>query len=82
MTIYWLKRYVLATAGAVHSRIVLPPLGSVYASPVDGKRDLARAIVAWELAGALGDTVALCFLATLHEQGLGVAADNATAEPW
>lgn len=85
--VYWLKRYVKATVGSEPQRIALTQLGSAYARPSfkaepDGKRDLAKAIVAWELAGALGDTVAICFLATLHAQGIGVPVDKTQADLW
>ncbi len=80
--IYWLKRYLASTAGTEHARIALTQLGSAYAEPVRGARDLESARIAWELAGALGDPVAMCFLAAVHERGLGVAANASVAASW
>ncbi len=80
--IYWLKRYLASTAGTEHARIALTQLGSAYAQPVRGARDLESAKIAWELAGALGDSVAMCFLATIHESGLGVPANASVAASW
>ena len=80
--IFWLKRYVGGTAGAEHSRIALTQLGSAYAQPVRGQRDFASAKVVWELASAMGDPVAMCFLAAMHEQGLGIPVAPALAGTW
>ncbi len=83
--IYWLKRYVNSTTGTENTRIALTQLGSAYARPTregDARPEMARAIAAWELAAAMGDSVAMCFLATLHERGLGVAVDKAAAAVW
>lgn len=80
--IYWLKRYLGGTAGAEHSRIALTQLGSAYAEPGRGERDFASARLAWELASALGDPVAMCFLGAMHEHGLGVSQAEAAASVW
>lgn len=80
--IYWLKRYVLGTSGTEHSRIALTQLGSAYAQPARGRRDFVSARLAWELAAALGDPVAMCFLGAMQEHGLGVAADKQRAGTW
>ena len=80
--IYWLKRYLMSGAGMEPARIALTQLGSAYAQPSRGDRDLESAVIAWELAGALGDPVAMCFLAAVHETGLGVPADAVQARSW
>ncbi len=41
-----------------------------------------KARLLWELAGAAGDPVAMCFLGLLHENGLGSAPDKRTALQW
>ena len=80
--IYWLKRYLASTAGTEHARIALTQLGTAYSQPVRGTRDMASARIAWELAGALGDPVAMCFLGAIHDGGIGVAVDPAAAADW
>lgn len=79
---FWLKRYVATTFGAEMARIALTQLGSSYADSARQPADFGRARLAWELAGALGDPVALCFLGAVHAQGLGTPADRATASQW
>ena len=79
---YWLKRYVATTFGAEATRIALTQLGSSYADSARQPVDFGRARLAWELAGALGDPVAPCFLGAVHAQGLGTPADWATASQW
>ena len=78
---FWLKR---ALADAVHDKrigLVLTQLGTAYAAPTNGAPDYATARQIWDLAAALGDPQALCFLARLD--GLGLAAPPAAgAEPW
>ncbi len=80
--IYWLKRYLAGTSGADHARIALTQLGTAYVQPIRGKRDFSSARLAWELAGALGDPVAMCFLGAIHEHGLGVAPARQLATIW
>ncbi|MEL6372342.1 MAG: hypothetical protein AAFR04_00055 [Pseudomonadota bacterium] len=76
---YWL-RYALAK-GLSDRRMpwALTQLGTLYAQPVDGEHDYATARLLWELAGSRGDPVALCFLARLHEHGLGTRQDRGRA---
>lgn len=54
-------------------------LGALYATPADGAPDYVRARLLWEMAAARGDAVAFCFLARLHEHGLGTAKDDVLA---
>jgi hypothetical protein len=79
---YWLKHYLATAAGSDNFRIALTQLGSAYAQPVRGARDLDSARIVWELAGALGDPVAMCFVGALYEHGLGVPASSKTAGVW
>lgn len=80
--IFWLKRYLSSAASSEQARLVLTQLGSAYVQPVQGLSDFASARVAWEMAAALGDTVALCFLGATHERGLGTPADAGRAAQW
>jgi TPR repeat protein len=80
--IFWLKRYITGTSGGERTRIAMTQLGSAYAMPIRGDRDLASARTAWELAAAMGDAVAMCFLGAMHEHGLGVPVATGTAATW
>jgi MFS family permease len=52
-------------------------LGSLLAQPGDGRTaDYVAARKAWEIAGLVGDPVALCFDAQLYAFGLGGAVDH------
>ena len=80
---FMLRRYLATTLGDERTLLVLTQLGSIYAEP-DGARapDYARARQLWEISATLGDPVAMCFLASLHEHGLGVAANKPAALQW
>ena len=78
-----LRRYLATTLGDERTMWALTQLGSVYAEPSAGNQpDYANARRLWELSGSLGDPVAMCFVAALHEHGLGVPPDKATALGW
>ncbi len=79
---FWLKRYFASTVGEDRSLRALTQLGSLYAEPTGRAPDFVKARGLWEIAGAAGDPVALCFLGLLAENGLGVAADRAAALQW
>lgn len=80
---FWLRRYITGTIGNDRTTRALTQLGSVYAEPVGGAApDYVKARLLWELAGAAGDPVAMCFLGLLHENGLGSAPDKRTALQW
>lgn len=79
---FWLKQYITGTLADTRTLRVLTQLGSVYAEPATGSPDYAKSRLVWEISGAAGDPVAMCFLGLLHENGLGVAADKATALQW
>ena len=80
--IYWLKHHLAASVGTERSGIVLTQLGSAYAEPSSGPPEFGRARAVWELAAAFGDPVAMCFLAVIHERGLGVGTNTAIAKAW
>ncbi len=78
-----LRRYLATTLGDERTMWALTQLGSIYAEPSgDNQPDYANARRLWELSGSLGDPVAMCFVAALHEHGLGVAPDKGTALSW
>ncbi len=61
---------------------MLTQLGTAFADGTKRPADYGRARQVWELASAFGDSVAMCFLGTLHENGLGTAADRRVALQW
>ncbi len=79
---FWLKRYLQGALGDERTLRALTHLGSAYAEPTGRAPDYAKARLVWEMAGALGDPVAMCLLGVVHENGLGVARDRAKALPW
>lgn len=80
---FWLKRYMSDTLGDVRMARALTQLGATYAEQQTGKgADYAKARQVWEMAGALGDPVAMCFLGRLFENGWSVAANTKTALQW
>jgi hypothetical protein len=76
---YWLRKSLSLGLGDARLVWALTQLGTLYASPGAGAPDYDAARVLWELASAKGDPVASCFLASLHEHGLGVPRDSAQA---
>lgn len=80
---FMLRRYLAATMSDERTLWALTQLGSVYAEP-DGQRapDYAKARQLWELSATLGDPVAMCFRAALHEHGLGEPASKQAALQW
>ncbi|MCB1521682.1 MAG: sel1 repeat family protein [Hyphomicrobiaceae bacterium] len=76
---FWLRQSLALGLGNPRMVWAMTQLGSLYANPAQGQPDYAAARLLWELAGARGDPIALCFLASLHEHGLGIDADRARA---
>lgn len=77
---FWLKKALSQQLSNEQMRWALTQLGSVYAVPgpqTDPNYIAARLV--WELAGASGDPIALCFSGRLHEKGLGVPVDKEKA---
>ena len=79
---HWLKRYLGVAVGDERTLRALTQLGSVYAEPAGRTPDYPKARQLWEIAGAFGDPVALCFLGALAEHGLGVQQDRKQALQW
>lgn len=78
---FWMKRYLIANLGDNNTARVLTQLGSLYAEG-GASADYGKARQLWEVAGGLGDAIAMCFLGTLYDSGLGVAADRRVALQW
>lgn len=76
---FWLKKAMSLTASHSQLRWAMTQLGTLQAEPVTGPPDYDKARILWEIAAANGDPVAMCFLGTLLEFGLGAAADKAKA---
>ncbi len=80
---FWLKRYMTDTLGDVRMARALTQLGATYAEQQNDKAaGYVKARQLWEMAGALGDPVAMCFLGRLFENGWSVAANSTTALRW
>lgn len=79
---FWLKRYMSDTMGDVRMARALTQLGATFAEQTDKGADYTKARQVWEMAGALGDPVAMCFLGRLFENGWSVAANSKTALQW
>lgn len=69
---FWLRHSLSQAIDHESMKWALTQLGSIYASPEGFEPDFAKARLLWEISGALGDPVALCFNASLYEHGLGV----------
>lgn len=79
---FWMKRYLIASLGDNNTARALTQLGTIYAEG-GGSADYGKARHLWEVAGGLGDPVAMCFLGTLYDNGLGgVSADRQAALQW
>ena len=68
---FWLRRAGALVVGEQRFKWALTQLGAIYARE-SSQEGFAKARALWQLAGGQGDPVALCFLGTLHEYGLGV----------
>lgn len=69
---FWLRHALSQPIDHDSMKWAYTQLGSLYAQPDGFAPDYAKARLLWEIAGALGDPVALCFNAALYEHGLGV----------
>ena len=79
---YWLRRFITSSGSDERTRRVLTQLGTTFADTTNHQAEYGKARQVWELASAFGDPVAMCFLGTLHENGLGVAPDRKIALQW
>jgi TPR repeat protein len=69
---FWLRHALTQAIDQDGMRWALTQLGSIFAAPEGFEPDFTKARMLWEVAGGLGDPVALCFNASLYEHGLGV----------
>lgn len=76
---FWLRKSIAISLGDPRTVWALTQLGTLYAAPQSGAPDYGAARQLWELAAANGDPVASCFLASLHEHGLGTPKNSARA---
>lgn len=76
---FWLKKAMSLTASHSQIRWAMTQLGTLSAEPVTGTPDYEKARLLWEISAANGDPVAMCFLGTLLEHGLGLSADRTKA---
>jgi TPR repeat protein len=76
---FWLKKAMSLTASHSQIRWAMTQLGTLSAEPVTGSPDYEKARLLWEIAAANGDPIALCFLGTLAENGLGLTSDRSKA---
>lgn len=76
---YWLRKALATGLGDERLLWAMTQLGSLYARPDAEVPDYASARLLWELASSQDDPVAACFLATLHENGLGMPVDRRRA---
>ncbi|MEQ1576397.1 MAG: hypothetical protein ABL894_01985 [Hyphomicrobium sp.] len=79
---FWLKRYVSGSLGDARMARSLTQLGATYAEQTGKAPDYLKARQVWEMAGALGDPVAMCFLGRLFENGWSVTASSQAALQW
>ena len=76
---YWLAKSLDYAVGDTRMVWALSQLGTLYAN-ADGKEpDYTTARAVWLLAAGQGDALSMCFLATLHEKGLGTPVDPKAA---
>ncbi|MEO1695432.1 MAG: tetratricopeptide repeat protein [Pseudomonadota bacterium] len=69
---FWLRRALGLELDRADFARASTQLATLYAAPANGAPDYRSARLLWELAAARGDASAMCFLATLYQQGLGV----------
>ncbi len=77
---FWLRHAVARQLGRPDVLWALTQLGSLQARRASTPQDYAQVHQIWELASALGDPVATCFLAELHRKKLIAGADAALAD--
>ena len=76
---YWLRHALGPTFRDPRVPWALTQLGSINAAPDAGVPDFKSASLVWQIAGSMGDPVATCYLARMHEFGIGVERDPETA---
>ncbi len=76
---YWLRHALGQSFRDPRVPWALTQLGAIYAAPDAGVPDFKSASLVWQIAGSMGDPVATCYLARMHEFGIGVERDPETA---
>ena len=76
---FWLRKTLALQLGGEQVTWAVTQLGTLYAAPDQGAADYGKARALWEISAAQGDPVALCFLSSLHELGLGTQPNRQTA---
>ncbi len=76
---FWLRKALSNAVSGAQLNWALTQLGTIYAEERSGPPDYQMAKTLWEIAAAHGDPVAMCFLASLHEHGLGVPRNKKAA---
>lgn len=79
---FWMRRYLLTQLGESSTARVLTQLGSIYAEGGRSAADYDKARRLWEMAAALGDGPAMCYLGQLSESGRGGVVDPRGALQW
>ncbi|MEM8626907.1 MAG: hypothetical protein AAGF32_03110 [Pseudomonadota bacterium] len=73
---FWLREAVTRQLGRPDVMWALTQLGKIEANKASTPQDFARVHQIWELASALGDPVATCFLRELHKKDLITGGDS------
>jgi Sel1 repeat len=76
---YWLAKSLDYAVGDNRMVWALTQLGSLYAKPESNQPDYVTARALWSIAAGQGDPISMCFLAKLHENGLGTPVDTKAA---
>lgn len=76
---FWLKKAMSLTASHPQLRWAITQLGTLAAQPISGLPDYDKARLLWEISAGNGDPIALCFLGSLAENGLGGPPDRSRA---
>lgn len=79
---FWMRRYLMTQLGESSAARVLTQLGSIYAEGGRSAADYDKARRLWEMAAALGDGPAMCYLGQLSESGRGGVVDPRGALQW
>jgi len=81
---FWLRKALSLKLSNEQMTWALTQLGTMYATAAPAEAagntpDYQSARLLWEMAGANGDPISLCFVGRLYEYGLGVAPNPSTA---
>ena len=76
---FWLRKALSKSLGGAQISWALTQLGTIYAERTTGTPDFQTAKTLWEIAAAHGDPIALCFLGSLNENGLGLQVNKKAA---